>query len=193
MSEPDSTTSEDQQNNPTQAPNQEQNQNQDTETEQPEEEKRPTLPSFVDELGVEDIEEPVAGSRGKLFSVAGRNSPVAEFTDEFLVLHPPQLPYVDDQPDSEVIVINMDDTGVLVNELGQRKKIPGARFEGRELFYYWEQKPGTMKHYAVFFDDEGKHHFLVIEGEKLTTNVIYQLRNMTHDGELAKFTEISVD
>lgn len=146
--------------------------------------------SLVDELGVEDIDEPVFGARGRLFAAAGRNSPIAEFTDDFLILHPPQQPFEDENAESEVIVIKMDDKGVLINEIGERKKIPGARFHGKELYYFWEQKPGTMKHFAVFFDEEGNHHYLVSEGERLTTNVIYQLRNMTHDGELTKFPEI---
>ena len=159
-----------------------------------EDDKETVNKSLVDELGVaEDAKVPVYGGRGKFFSAAGRDSPVAEFTDEFLVLHPPNLPYEDENAKSEVIVIEMDETGVLVNELGERKKIPGARFKGRDIYYYWEQKPGTMKHYAVYFDEENKHHFLVIEGERLTTSSIYQLRNMTHDGELAKFTEITVE
>ena len=153
----------------------------------------PTRPSLVDELGVEDIDRPVYGGRGRVFAAAGRDSPIAEFTDDFLVLHPPQRPFEDEEAESEVIVIRMDDDGILINELGDRKKVPGARFQGRDLFYYWEQKPGTMKHYAVFFDDEHKPHYLLIDSEKLTVDIIFQLRNMTHDGELSIFTEISVE
>ncbi len=152
----------------------------------------PEKVSLVDELGVEDIDRPVYGGRGRVFAAAGRNSPVAEFTDDFLVLHPPQLPFEDEEAESEVIVIRMDEDGILINELGARKKVPGAKFQGRELYYYWEQKPGTMKHYAVYFDDEHKPHYLLIDTEKLTVDIIYQLRNMTHDGELSRFTEISV-
>ena len=128
--------------------------------------------SFVDELGVIDLRDPVLGSRGKLFSVAGRNSPVAEFTEEFLVLHPPQKPFDEaESAPSEEISLMMDDEGVLVNEVGERRKIKGARFNGHEIFYYWEQQPGTLKHYAVWFD-QGKPRFLLIKGRRATTDII---------------------
>ncbi len=150
--------------------------------------------SFVDELNVQDLNYPLRDSRGRQFSAAGRSAPVAEFTDEFLVLHPPQMPYQDaDYGPSEEIVLMMDDTGVLVDETGERKRISGAKFEGRALFYFWEQRPGTLKHYAVFFDDEQKHHYLTVEGERVTTDIIYKLRNMTHDGELTRFKELQPD
>lgn len=149
--------------------------------------------SLVDELGIVDLDIPVYGGRGRVFSAAGRNAPVAEFTEDFLVLHPPQRPFEDEEAESEVIVIRMDDDGILINELGQRKKVPGAKFQGKEIFYYWEQRPGTMKHYGVFFDEDHAHHFMILEDNRLTVDVIFQLRNMTHDGELAKFTEISVE
>ena len=149
--------------------------------------------SLVDDLGIVDLDIPVYGGRGRVFSAAGRNAPVAEFTEDFLVLHPPQRPFEDEEAESEVIVIRMDDDGILINELGQRKKVPGAKFQGKEIFYYWEQRPGTMKHYGVFFDEDHAHHFMILEDNRLTVDVIFQLRNMTHDGELAKFTEISVE
>lgn len=147
--------------------------------------------SLVDELGVTDLRDPVTGGRGRIFISAGRQSPVAEFTDEFVVLHPPQKPFQDaDSGPAEEIVLQMDRSGVLVDEFGQRRKISGARFFGREIFFFWEQRPGTLKHYAVFFDDLGKHHYLTINGERVTTDVVYKLRNMTHDGELTKFAEL---
>lgn len=147
--------------------------------------------SLVDELGVTDLRDPVTGGRGRIFISAGRQSPVAEFTDDFVVLHPPQRPFQDaDSGPAEEIVLQMDRSGVLVDEFGQRRKISGARFFGREIFFFWEQRPGTLKHYAVFFDDLGKHHYLTINGERVTTDVVYKLRNMTHDGELTKFAEL---
>src|SRR5579885_1694744 len=141
--------------------------------------------SFVDELGIKDLRRPLVDGRGRKFSAAGRNSPVAEFTDEFVVLHPPQKPFQEgDQGPAEEIMLEMDESGVLLNEFGGRKNIPGAKFNGQPLFYFWEQRPGTLKHYAVWFDEQGHHHYLTVEGERLTTDVIYKLRNMTHDGEL---------
>ncbi|MBX9667980.1 MAG: hypothetical protein K2X93_10195 [Candidatus Obscuribacterales bacterium] len=148
--------------------------------------------SFADELGVKDLRQPLRDSRGKVFSAAGRNAPVAEFTSEFLVLHPPDKPFQDaDEGPAEEIVVMMDETGVLVDSFGVRKNIPGAKFEGRQLFCFWEQKPGTYKHYAVFFDEEGNHHYLTVEGERITVDIVYKLRNMTHDGELTRFKELT--
>ncbi|MDZ4835499.1 MAG: hypothetical protein SGJ27_17125 [Candidatus Melainabacteria bacterium] len=150
--------------------------------------------SFVDELDVRDLKRPLRDSRGRQFSAAGRSTPVAEFTEDFLVLHPPQMPFQDaDDGPSEEIVLMMDATGVLVDELGDRKKISGAKYNGQALFFFWEQKPGTLKHYAVFFDAEQKHHYLTVEGERVTTDVIFKLRNMTHDGELTRFKELLAD
>lgn len=150
--------------------------------------------SFVDELDVRDLKKTLRDSRGKTFSSAGRNAPVAEFTDEFLVLHPPQLPFQDaDEGPAEEIVLMMDDSGVIIDVWGERKKVPGAKFNGRSVFYFWEQKPGTLKHYAIFFDDENNHHFLTVDGERITVDVIYKLRNMTHDGELTRFRELTSD
>ncbi|MBX3074274.1 hypothetical protein KF913_10125 [Candidatus Obscuribacterales bacterium] len=150
--------------------------------------------SLVDELDVRDLKKTLRDSRGKTFSSAGRNAPVAEFTDEFLVLHPPQLPFQDaDEGPAEEIVLMMDDAGIIVDVWGERKRVPGAKFNGRSLYYYWEQKPGTLKHYAVFFDDDNNHHFLTVEGERITVDVVYKLRNMTHDGELTRFRELTAD
>ncbi|HMO22000.1 MAG TPA: hypothetical protein PKC98_13670, partial [Candidatus Melainabacteria bacterium] len=53
--------------------------------------------SLVDELGIVDLDIPVYGGRGRVFSAAGRNAPVAEFTEDFLVLHPPQRPFEDEK------------------------------------------------------------------------------------------------
>jgi hypothetical protein len=35
--------------------------------------------SLIDELGIQDIYEPMAGLDGKMFCTAGRDTPVAEF------------------------------------------------------------------------------------------------------------------
>lgn len=147
---------------------------------------------LVDELGVQDLKKTLRDGRGRKFSSAGRNSPVGEFTDEFLVLHPPQKPFQDaDEGPAEEIMLEMDASGVLVDEFGKRKSIPGAKFNGNQLFQYWQQKPGTLKHYVVWFDPDGHHHFLTVEGERITADVVYKLRNMTHDGELTRFKELT--
>lgn len=152
----------------------------------------PSAQSFAEELGVTDLGDPILASHGRIFSVAGPDHPVAEFTDEFLVMHPSDKPYQEeDKSPSEDIVFKMDSRGVILNEIGEPKKIPGAKFNGNELFVYWKLRPGSLFHYVVFFDQNNKPNFLIIKGHKLTTELVYKLRNMTHNGELTHYPDIS--
>lgn len=149
---------------------------------------------LVDELGVEDITEVLFGGRGRLFSAAGRESPVAEITDEGLLLHPPQRPFEEEAAGTtENIVYQVDERGILLNELGQERKIVGARYKGFCIYTLGEMKPGTLKHYAAWFDDEGQPHKLYVQGDPLTTDMIFRIRNRTHDGEIGAFPEITSD
>lgn len=148
--------------------------------------------SLVDELGVQSLDEPIFGGRGRLFSVAGRASPVAEFSQNFLVLRPPQKPFEDEEK-GEDISIRMDERGVLLDELNKPKKISGAKYKGREVYYLGLQKPGTLRHYAAWFDDQNEPHPLLLDGEAVTTEAIYKLRNKTHDGELSIFPDLTSD
>ncbi|MDR3617689.1 MAG: hypothetical protein P4L53_29310 [Candidatus Obscuribacterales bacterium] len=153
----------------------------------------PTRPvNFADELGVIDITEPVFGGRGRLFSVAGRNAPIAEFTNDFLVLHPPQKPFNEDGP-AEVITSHQDNRGVLLDELGREKTIPGARFKGQQLYWLAEHKPGTLKHIAGWIDERNKAHRLFSEGEVMLVDDVFKLRNRTHDGELSIYPHLSTE
>lgn len=147
---------------------------------------------LIDELGVQDLRELIFGKRGRLFSAAGRESPVAEFTSDFLVLHPPQKPF-EEIGSSEDIIIHVDDKGILLNEIGQARKIAGAKFGGAELWWLGERAPNSIKHYAGWFDDKGKVHKLYINGEPITTEVVYRMRNRTHDGELSIFPDVTTD
>jgi hypothetical protein len=148
--------------------------------------------SFADELGIEDLSDPIFGGRGRIFSAAGKDSPVAEFTEDFLIMHPPQLPFDDSGP-SEDFVINVDDSGILLDELARQKRIAGARFKGRELFWLGERKPGTLKHYAGWFDKHDLVHLLYVNGEPITTEIVFKLRNKTHDGEISIFPDLESD
>lgn len=148
--------------------------------------------TLADELGIDSLFVPVVGGRGRLFSTAGPRSPVAEFTQDYLVLHPPQKPFTDSGP-TEDIVIKVDNYGVLLDELGRPKHIAGAKFCGNTLWFSGEQKPGTLKHYAVWFDERGIVHKLYVNDEPLTTDAVFRLRNKTHDGELSIFDDIGSD
>ncbi len=152
----------------------------------------PAPPSLVDELGVQDLRALIFGRRGRLFSAAGRQSPVAEFAEEYVILHPPQKPF-EESGATEDIVIHVDERGVLLNEIGQPRKIAGARFRGHELWCLGERLEGTLKHLVGWFDEQGKVHRLYMEEQPITSDQAYRLRNRTHDGELTAFPEITTD
>jgi len=158
--------------------------------------EKPPPPSgnqtLADELGIDEIRNPVFGGRGRIFSTAGRQSPVASFTDDFLVLYPPQKPFTETGP-SEDILIRVDKRGVLIDELNRTKHISGAKFKGQQLWYLGEKKIGTLKHYAAWFDQKDVPHKLYVNNEALTTDIVYRLRNKTHDGEISMFPDIKTD
>lgn len=147
---------------------------------------------FVDELGVGEEEDPLFGGRGRVFSAAGRYSPLIEFTEKHVIMHPPQLPFSEDGP-AEEIVTRVDQRGVLLDELGVPKHIAGAKFKGQTLWYLGEQLPETSKYLVAWFDSQGKAHRLYVNDEPLTVDVVFRLRNKTHDGELSFFADVTTD
>ena len=149
--------------------------------------------SLVDELGIEDLGEVIFVSRGHLFSAAGRESPVAEIQKDSVLLRPPQKPLDENPAEEEKIIFHVDERGILLNELGEKRKISGCRFRGKELWVMGETKPGTLKHYAAWFDDEGQSHKVYVRKEPLTSDMVFRIRNRTHDGEISIFPEITTD
>lgn len=147
---------------------------------------------FVDELGIEENDIPIRGGRGRIFSAAGRFSPLIEFTDEHVIMHPPQLPFSEDGP-AEDIHTEVDRRGVLLDELGNAKHIAGAKFKGQTLWYLGEQLPGTTKYMVAWFDADDRPHKLYVNEEPLTVEVVFRLRNKTHDGELSFFADVTTD
>src|SRR5271165_2936846 len=85
--------------------------------------------ALADELGIEDLSDPISGGRGRLFSTAGRESPVAEFTEEYLILHPPQVPFSETDFADE-LVPTVSPRGVLLDSFGRETKLPGAKYNG---------------------------------------------------------------
>lgn len=145
--------------------------------------------TLADELGIEDLTDILFADRGKIFSAAGRETPIAEFADDGVLLRPPQLPYLD-APPAEEIMYHADEYGIVLNELGERRKIVGAKFRGRPVFVIAEQKPDTVKHYCAWFDEEWRPHKFIVQGEPLTADMLFRIRNRTHDGEISIFPEI---
>lgn len=148
--------------------------------------------TLADELGVEDLSDILFADRGKIFSAAGRDAPIAEFAEDGVLLRPPQKPFLDEAPGEE-IVYHADEHGIVLNELGERRKIVGAKFRGQPIYVIAEQKPDTVKHYAAWFDDEWRPHKFIVQGEALTADMLFRIRNRTHDGEIGIFPEIETE
>jgi len=137
-----------------------------------------------DELGIEDISEPVTGGRGRLFSTAGRETPIAELTEEFVILHPPQKPFNEEDFD-ENITQRVSPRGVLLSAIGSEIKVTGAIFRGCALYCLNARDPGTGKRLVAYFDEAGKPQYLIYEGQPVTYFVAVHLRNRTHNGDLS--------
>ncbi len=157
------------------------------------EEPAPEDPNaLVNQLGVANLKEILFDKDGHLFSAAGRQSPVAEITSSGVMLHPPQKPY-EAKGKIENITVAVNEKGIVLDELGQPRKIAGAKFKGQEIYWLGEVMPGTVKHYAGWFDNLGKAHKLYLQNQALTTDIIYKIRNRSVDGELSVFAELSTD
>jgi hypothetical protein len=101
---------------------------------------------------------------------------------------------LDASNDGEAFSIQVDARGILLDEFGAPKKVPAATFKGCPIYYFGEQKTGTLKHYAVALAHDGSLHALFYEhGERLTTKDIYELRNKSGDGDLSSFSQVSCD
>ena len=137
---------------------------------------------FRDELGIEDLSDPVSGGRGRLFSTAGRESPIAELTEEFVILHPPQKPFNEEDFD-ENITERVSPRGVLLSAIGNEIKITGAKFHGHPV-YCMSSKDDSGKRLAAYFDDSGAPLYLIFEGKLVTYHQAMVLRNKTHNGDL---------
>ncbi len=140
--------------------------------------------SLRDELGIEDLFDPVFGARGRLFSAAGRETPIAEVSQGFLVLHPPQAPFEEEDFD-DILSERVSDRGVLLNAIGEEIHIPGAKFSGQQLFCMGKRDEITAKHAVAWFNQNGSPSYLMLEGRPVTYNEALKMRNATHNGELS--------
>jgi hypothetical protein len=152
--------------------------------------KDPGELALVDELGIEEqLSDPIYGGRGRLFSTAGRESPVAEFTETFLILHPPQNPFTETNFEDE-LTPSTSPRGVLLDNFGKEKKLPGAKYNNNPLYCLSKRDEQTGKHLVAWVDQNGKMGLLELDGRYITHDVAIKLRNRTHDGELGIFPEI---
>lgn len=144
--------------------------------------------SLVDELGVSGLRDLLFGKHGKLFSAAGRNYVVAEVNGESLVMHPPDKPFASVDK-TEEIGIKTDDRGILLDELGEPKRISGGKFNGDPLYVLGE-RDDTGKNVVAALSKDGKLQKLYFGPHLLTSAAAFKLRNKTHDGELSCFSTL---
>jgi hypothetical protein len=150
----------------------------------------PSEVALADELGIVELADPIHGGRGRLFSTAGRQSPVAEFTDSFLILHPPQNPFTETNFEDE-LTPSMSPRGVLLDNFGNEIRLLGAKYSGNPLYCLSRRDEQTGKHLVAWINQTGKMGLLATEGRFLTHDMAIRLRNRTHDGDLAIFPEIT--
>lgn len=148
--------------------------------------------SIADELGVEDLNRTYFRKGGREFAAAGRKTPVAEIAYDGLVMYSPDKP-LQEAEQVEEIKVTADNLGICLNELGERRKIVGARYKGRDLYWLAETAPGTTRHYVAWFDEEWQPHKIYLEGVPMTSDLVVKVRNRSVNGELSAFPEISSD
>jgi hypothetical protein len=146
--------------------------------------------TFADELGVDDLSEPVFGGRGKLFSAAGRDSPIAEFTAEHVLLHAPDKPYNNEKFEDE-IANSINRKGILLDEMGNEKRLKGAKFQGKALYCMGVREEQTGKNLVAWFNEKGEPRPIFFGGALVTYDTAIKLRNKTHNGELADVAGVS--
>lgn len=150
------------------------------------------IPSIIDELGVEDLHKTYVLMNGREFAAAGREIPVAEFDDFGLVMHHPDQP-LSDETVPEIISSRCNEHGIVIDELGEKRKIMGARYHGREIYWHKDIVPNSTRHFIAWYDDEWKAHALYLEDVRLNVDIVLKLRGRTLNGELSIFPEIRTE
>lgn len=148
--------------------------------------------SIIDKLGVEDLQKTYVLMNGREFAAAGREIPVAEFDDFGLVMHNPELP-LSNVSVPEIIASRHDEHGIVLDELGEKRKIIGARYHGREIYWHKDIVPETTRHFIAWYDDDWKAYALYLEDVRLNVDIILKLRARTLNGELGMFAELRTE
>lgn len=139
-----------------------------------------------------ELLDPIFAARGKLFSTAGRNTPVAELTEKFLIFYPPDKPLEENKTGQEIL-LEKSKEGILLNALRELRTISGARFKGQQLFCLAEKNSSTGRYPAAWLDKDGRVHKLYWQGEELSIQAAFRLRNRTYNGELGIFPDLTTD
>lgn len=153
--------------------------------------KRSDGPKLIDELGVEDLSRTYVRMNGREFAAAGRKIPVAEIDYHGMVMYHPEMPL--NEAPGEVISVECDQYGIVLNELGDRRKVAGARYQGHEIFWHRDTIPGSSRHYIAWYDEEWNAHSLFLVGSRVTVDMVLKMRSRTVNGELSVFAEVTSD
>lgn len=154
--------------------------------------KRDGPPALVDELGVEDLHRTYILKHGREFAAAGREIPVAEIDSNGLIMHNPDAP-LSARGESEIIAVQCDEHGIVLNELGDRRKVAGARYHGNDLYWHKDTVPDTTRHYVAWYDSEWNAHGLYMEQTRLNVDIILKMRARTLNGELSIFPDLRTE
>ncbi|MBY0547750.1 MAG: hypothetical protein K2W95_10680 [Candidatus Obscuribacterales bacterium] len=148
--------------------------------------------SIIEKLGVEDLHKTYVLMNGREFAAAGKEIPVAEFDDFGLVMHNPDHP-LSNESVPEIIATRHDEHGIVLDELGEKRKIIGARYHGREIYWHKDIVPETTRHFIAWYDDDWKAYGLYLEDVRLNVDIVLKLRARTLNGELAMFSELRTE
>lgn len=148
--------------------------------------------SLSDELKIQGLRTPITISRGRIFAAAGRSIPIAELYQQELILHSPDRPFDDSEEKLvDAVVHQFNEQGIVLDALGNPKKMSGARFKGNPIYCLNEKHPQSGKFLAAWFDENGAAHRLKLKEDLLAFDLAYKVRNKTIDGEISQFPAIT--
>lgn len=148
--------------------------------------------SLSDELKIQGLRTPITISRGRIFAAAGRSIPIAELYQQELILHSPDRPFDDSNEKLvDAVAHQFNEQGIVLDALGNPKKMSGARFKGNPIYCLGEKHPQSGKFLAAWFDENGTVHRLKFKEDLLAFELAYKVRNKTIDGEISQFPAIS--
>src|SRR5439155_24316955 len=94
---------------------------------------------------------------GEILSCAAA-TPAAATNDDGILLLPLDLP-LDYARSTETFAVERDESGIFLDPLGDRERITGVKYNGRQLFCV-EETPGSTTRVAAWLDDTGHVHRL---------------------------------
>ncbi|MBY0358181.1 MAG: hypothetical protein K2W82_09290 [Candidatus Obscuribacterales bacterium] len=129
---------------------------------------------------------------GKEISYPGKGFPVVEIGADGWFSQDPRLTRQEDVP-SVLIERRSDEHGILLDDLGERVRLVGLKFRGRDLYLINEKDAETGHYLVAWFDESWQRHHLVVDNLPLTVWMVRRIQTRSLDGELSTFSEIGTD